>query len=90
MGNICINKKKRIDNQKRITKKKKLKEIQEGIMAFVVTHKGIIAGKLKGQMPAQTPNGSLRLYVSTPFDTLGTYSPICRVAIPQACSTTSA
>jgi len=49
-----------------------------------------MAGKLKGQMPAQTPNGSLILYVSTPFDTLGRYSPICKVAIPHACSTTSA
>jgi hypothetical protein len=29
------------------------------------------------------------LYVSIPFDTLETYSPICRDAIPQACSTTS-
>jgi hypothetical protein len=54
-----------------------------------LTHKGIIAGKLKGQIPAQTPGGSLMLYVSIPFDTLETYSPICRDAIPQACSTTS-
>lgn len=55
----------------------------------MLTHKGIIAGKLKGQIPAQTPSGSLILYVSIPLDTLGTYSPICRVAMPQACSTTS-
>jgi hypothetical protein len=55
----------------------------------LLTHKGIIAGKLKGQIPAQTPIGSLTLYVSTPCDTFETYSPICRVPIPQACSTTS-
>ena len=54
------------------------------------THKGIIAGKLKGHIPAQTPTGSLMQYVSIPLDALGTNSPICKVAIPQACSTTSA
>lgn len=54
-----------------------------------LTHKGIIAGKLKGQIPAQTPSGSRMLNVSIPFDTLERYSPICRDAIPQACSTTS-
>jgi len=27
----------------------------------LLTHKGIIAGKLKGQIPAQTPSGSLIL-----------------------------
>jgi len=54
-----------------------------------LTQRGIIAGKLKGQMPAQTPSGSLMLKVSIPCDTLETYSPICSVAIPQACSTTS-
>lgn len=54
-----------------------------------LTHNGIIAGKLNGQIPAQTPSGSLMLYVSIPFDTLETYSPIWRVAVPQACSTTS-
>ena len=47
-----------------------------------LTHKGIIAGKLKGQIPAHTPSGSLMLYTSIPFDTLDTYSPICRVSIP--------
>lgn len=29
------------------------------------------------------------LYVSVPLDTLETNSPICRLASPQACSTTS-
>lgn len=53
------------------------------------THKGIIAGKLKGHIPAQTPSGSLMQYVSIPLDALGTNSPICKAAIPQACSTTS-
>jgi hypothetical protein len=53
------------------------------------THKGIIAGKLKGHIPAQTPRGSLMQYVSIPFDALGTNSPICNVAIAQACSAAS-
>lgn len=62
---------------------------KENLNRSRLTHKGIIAGKLKGQIPAQTPRGSLILYVSMPFDTLDTYSPICRVAMPHACSTTS-
>jgi hypothetical protein len=54
------------------------------------THRGIIAGKLNGHIPAHTPSGSLILKVSIPWETLDTYSPICRDPIPQACSTTSA
>ena len=53
------------------------------------THRGIIAGKLNGHIPAQTPSGSRMLKVSIPLETFDTYSPICSVPIPQACSTTS-
>jgi hypothetical protein len=53
------------------------------------THSGIIAGKLNGHIPAQTPSGSRMLKVSIPLETFDTYSPICSVPIPQACSTTS-
>lgn len=53
------------------------------------THKEITAEKLKVHIPAQTPSGSLMQQVSTPLDALGTNSPIWRLAIPQACSTTS-
>lgn len=53
------------------------------------THKEIIAGKFKGHIPAQTPRGSLIQKVSTPLVALGINSPICRVAIPHDCSTTS-
>lgn len=54
-----------------------------------LTHNGIIAGKLKEQIPAQTPRGSLMLYVSIPFGIFEANSPICKPAIPQACSNTS-
>jgi len=53
------------------------------------THRGIIAGKLNGHIPAQTPSGSRMLKVSIPLETFDTYSPICSVPIPHACSTTS-
>lgn len=53
------------------------------------THKGVIAEKFKGHIPAQTPRGSLMEYVSIPLDVLGINSPTCRVAIPHTCSTTS-
>ena len=52
-------------------------------------HKGIIAGKLNGVIPAQTPSGCCNVYVSTPRATPSTYSPICNVPIEHACSTTS-
>lgn len=58
-------------------------------LAWKHTHKGVIAGKLKGHIPAQTPRGSLMQYVSIPSQALGTNSPICMIAIPQARSTTS-
>ena len=50
---------------------------------------GIMAGKLNGVIPAQTPKGCCKVYVSTPRATPSTYSPICKVPTEQACSTTS-
>lgn len=75
--------KKKRDGEKLLVKKR------EKLESTAHTHKGIIAGKLKGHIPAQTPSGSLMQYVSIPLHALGTNSPICKVAIPQACSTTS-
>lgn len=54
-----------------------------------LTHREIMAGKLTGQIPAQTPRGSMMLQVSIPCDTLETYYPLCSDAIQHACSTTS-
>ncbi len=50
---------------------------------------GIIAGKLNGVMPAQTPIGWRSVYVSTPPATFSENSPCCNVPIEHACSTTS-
>ncbi len=58
-------------------------------MAIGNIHSGIIAGKLNGVMPAQTPMGCRRVKVSTPPATLLASSPNCRLPIPAACSTTS-
>lgn len=38
-------------------------------------HNGHIAGKLKGATPAHTPNGTLKEYVSIPFEILLIVSP---------------
>lgn len=46
------------------------------VQAIGNIHKGIIAGKLKGQMPAVTPNGCRMLYVSISELTFSTISPI--------------
>mmetsp|Transcript_21293 Transcript_21293/g.36560 ORF Transcript_21293/g.36560 Transcript_21293/m.36560 type:complete len:203 (+) Transcript_21293:1607-2215(+) len=51
--------------------------------------RGIMAGKLKGAMPAHTPSGSRKLTVSMSRLTLATVDPIMCVAMPHACSTTS-
>lgn len=72
-----------------LMRKEKNKQVKEPLQNCRHTHNGIIAGKLKGHIPAQTPSGSLMQYVSIPLDALGINSPICRVAIPQAYSTTS-
>jgi hypothetical protein len=52
-------------------------------------HRGIMAGKLKGAMPAHTPRGTLYEYVSMPFDTFSSVSPIKWLAAPHVVSTTS-
>eukprot|EP00760_Papus_ankaliazontas_P005651 PhM_4_TR12695/c0_g1_i1/m.105198 len=52
-------------------------------------HSGIMAGKLKGQMPAVTPRGCLNEYRSMWWDTLSSVSPCISEPMPQACSTTS-
>lgn len=77
-------------NMQMQTEKKKAKKGRKINLKYCIhTHKGIMAGKLKGHIPAHTPSGSLILYVSMPFATLATYSPIWRLPIPHACSTTS-
>src|SRR6202167_6221910 len=52
-------------------------------------HIGTIAGKLNGVMPATTPSGSRKEYMSTLVETWSEYSPFSRLGIPQANSTTS-
>jgi hypothetical protein len=52
-------------------------------------HIGTIAGKLNGVMPATTPSGSRKEYMSTLVETWSEYSPLSRLGIPQANSTTS-
>ena len=52
-------------------------------------HSGIIAGKLKGAIPAHTPRGTLYEYVSMPLETFSSVSPIKWLAAPQVVSTTS-
>jgi len=54
-----------------------------------LTHMGIIAGKLNGVMPAVTPIGSRRLYVSMSWAMFGNVSPRMALVILQQCSTTS-
>ncbi|MNN49018.1 hypothetical protein D3C81_1635220 [compost metagenome] len=58
-------------------------------MAIGNIHSGIIAGKLNGVMPAQTPIGCSMVKVSTPPATLLASSPSCRLPMAEACSTTS-
>ena len=50
---------------------------------------GIMAGKLNGVIPAQTPSGCWILYISTPVATFSINAPCCRLPMPEACSTTS-
>mmetsp|Transcript_20782 Transcript_20782/g.46535 ORF Transcript_20782/g.46535 Transcript_20782/m.46535 type:complete len:389 (-) Transcript_20782:258-1424(-) len=52
-------------------------------------HSGIIAGKLKGAIPAHTPRGTRYEWMSTPVATFCIVSPIWREVVLQACSTTS-
>ncbi|KNC31679.1 hypothetical protein FF38_10337 [Lucilia cuprina] len=59
------------------------------VMATGNIHKGIIAGKLKGAIPAVTPKGKTKEYVSISRATLATVSPICKEGMLQQCSTTS-
>src|SRR4051795_12175641 len=58
-------------------------------MATGNIHIGTIAGKLKGVMPATTPSGSRKENVSTSVDTWSEKSPLSRLGIPHANSTTS-
>ena len=50
---------------------------------------GIIAGKLNGQIPAQTPTGTRQVWLSIPRAMDASASPMARDGIPQAKSTTS-
>ena len=59
------------------------------VIAKGIIHKGIIAGKLNGAIPAQTPKGNLYEWVSIPRAALKRVSPIDKDAIAQPCSTTS-
>ena len=52
-------------------------------------HIGIMAGKLKGVIPATTPNGCLIDQLSTLVPTFSENSPFNKCGIPQANSTTS-
>ena len=58
-------------------------------MATGIVHRGIIQGKLNGVIAATTPSGNLYETLSMPRATSRTLSPIRRVGIPQANSTTS-
>lgn len=55
-----------------------------------LTQSGIMAGKLKGVMPAVTPSGMRYDMVSMSLVMDGSVSPSCSDVTPQACSTTSA
>ena len=57
-------------------------------MAMGNIQSGIIAGKLNGQMPATTPTGTRTVWLSTPRAMPSTVSPIARVGMPHAKSTT--
>ena len=50
---------------------------------------GIMAGKLKGVIPAQTPSGWRNEVRSTPVPTFSLNSPLSSCGMPQANSTTS-
>ena len=52
-------------------------------------HSGIIAGKLNGVIPATTPSGTRTEWLSTLRPTPATVSPIIRLGMPAAKSTTS-
>ena len=58
-------------------------------MAIGAIHSGIMAGKLKGVMPATTPSGWRMEKESTSEPTSMEYSPFSRCGMPQANSTTS-
>ena len=55
----------------------------------IIQPMGIMAGKLKGAIPAKTPRGSLYSVVSKPGVTFMVDSPIMMVGAPQATSTGS-
>lgn len=55
----------------------------------LLTHKGIIAGKLNGVIPAVTPSGKRKVRVSMSFEIFCSASPRWREGILQQCSTTS-
>ena len=55
----------------------------------IIQPKGIMAGKLKGTIPAKTPTGSRYMTVSWPVETFIRASPCIRMGAPQATSTTS-
>mmetsp|Transcript_108572 Transcript_108572/g.324663 ORF Transcript_108572/g.324663 Transcript_108572/m.324663 type:complete len:403 (+) Transcript_108572:517-1725(+) len=59
------------------------------VMATGNIQSGIMAGKLKGQMPAQTPSGWRTEYVSTSDATCSDISPAWMAAMLQLFSTTS-
>eukprot|EP00698_Gefionella_okellyi_P013677 TRINITY_DN3763_c0_g1_i1.p1 TRINITY_DN3763_c0_g1~~TRINITY_DN3763_c0_g1_i1.p1 ORF type:complete len:705 (-),score=165.84 TRINITY_DN3763_c0_g1_i1:76-2190(-) len=59
------------------------------VIAIGNIHRGIMAGKLKGVIPAQTPNGWRYEYRSMSLDTLPTVSPIINDGMLNVCSTTS-
>ena len=58
-------------------------------IAIGKNHIGTIAGKLNGEMIAQTPSGWRIEYTSILVDTFSLYEPFKRCGIPQANSTTS-
>lgn len=69
----------------------------EGFIRYVLPHtipignihRGIMAGKLKGAMPAHTPMGRRYVWVSMSLVMEGKVSPSIRNVMLQACSTTS-
>ena len=52
-------------------------------------HIGIIAGKLKGVIPAVTPRACRMEYISMPGPALSVYSPLSNCGAPMQYSTTS-
>ena len=59
------------------------------VIAKGYIQRGIIAGKLKGQIPAHTPKGTLYEQRSTFLATFSTVSPWINEVKLAACSTTS-